>query len=182
MSTDLIFIDTETTGLDPARHKVWEIAYARVEGAVMCSQVDPYETWTHEDPLALSLNRYHSRRRPRYDMGFESDLPAFESDLPAAFEGELIKALQGNTLVAANPAFDAAFLKARWGYAPWHYRMLDIESFAMPILGFDRPQGMATIVRTLTKRGYKVPIPDHTAAADVAALRASYFALLEVQA
>lgn len=24
----LVFLDTETTGLDPARHEVWEIAYA----------------------------------------------------------------------------------------------------------------------------------------------------------
>lgn len=159
----LVFLDTETTGLDPARHDVWEVAWAvddgPIESAFLAHDV------AGADPEALRLNGYMARR-PRLDV---------VASLTA--EHGLRQALTGATLVAANPAFDAAFLRARWGVAPWRYRLLDVEAYAMGALGYDTPQGLARIARDLRKLDHAIPEPDHTAAADVATLRACYLAL-----
>lgn len=82
--------------------------------------------------------------------------------------------------MGANPAFDAAFLTARWGTAPWHLRLLDVEAYAMGALGYDRPRGLATITQDLRARGFEIPVPDHSAAADVAATRAAFYALRRI--
>jgi DNA polymerase III epsilon subunit-like protein len=89
-----------------------------------------------------------------------------------AFESALFAALKGACLVAANPAFDAAFLRARWGESPWHYRLLDVEAYAMPALNLDRPHGLAYIAEQLG-----VTAPDHSAEQDVLTLRACYLKL-----
>jgi hypothetical protein len=162
----LVFLDTETTGLDPARHDVWEAAWAvddgPVESAFLAHDV------AGADPEALRLNGYLTRR-PRLDV-----VASLTS------EHALRQALTGATLVAANPAFDAAFLRARWGEAPWRYRLLDVEAYAMGALGYDTPQGLARIARDLRKIGADIPEPDHTAAADVATLRACFYALRSI--
>jgi hypothetical protein len=56
----LAFIDTETTGLDPDRHEIWEIALI----------VDDQEyQWFlpvdlgKADPIALNIGRFHERYR-----------------------------------------------------------------------------------------------------------------------
>lgn len=79
--------------------------------------------------------------------------------------------------MGANPAFDAAFLTARWGTAPWHFRLLDVEAYAMGALGYDRPRGLTTICDDLRAHGFDIPVPGHSAAADVAATRAAFRAL-----
>lgn len=159
MTTDLVFLDTETTGLDPARHEVWEVAFAVNDGPIRIRYL------THSlrtaDPKALELNGYYSRFR-------EADV---DSDV------SLRSVLDGATIVGANPAFDAAFLRARWGVAPWHHRMIDVESMALAVFGYDRPKGLMGVCDDLRERGFVIPEPDHTAAADVATLRAAYNAI-----
>lgn len=160
-----VFLDTETTGLDPAKHQIWEAAYAvGLDGPVQHGML------THDastaDPAAMHLNKYLDRT-------------AGQNDILAAlkFEGAFKTALQGATLVGANPAFDAAFLKARWGDTPWHYRLLDVEAFAMPILGFDSPKGLKDIYEYLSALGHDIYKPDHTARADVLCVRDCFRAL-----
>ena len=55
----LVYLDTETTGLDYRRHAVWEIAYAVDDGPVRSSIVshDLFDA----DPEALQLNGYYDR-------------------------------------------------------------------------------------------------------------------------
>lgn len=163
----LVYLDVETTGLDPDRHEVWEIAYAVDDGPVRASFVSHRLKWP--DPDALRMNRYLDRWDPTAERERYHEADAFE-------------ALAGATLVGANPAFDAAFLRKRWGDAPWHHRLLDVESYAMGVLGYDRPQGLAAIRADLAARGFDVPEPDHTAAGDVACLRACHKALQRIYA
>lgn len=158
--TDLLFCDTETTGLDPRVHDVWEVAWAVNDGEIH-DEVLVHSLKT-ADPVALRLNGYASR--PNRSRGPMVDV-------------ELRELFAGKTIVGANPAFDTAFLFARWGVAPWHYRMIDIESMAIPVLGYDRPKGLLSIATDLRALGQDVPLPDHTAAGDVATLRAAYRAL-----
>lgn len=152
----LVFLDCETTGLDPAAHQVWEIAYAVDDGPILSSFVQ--HSLANATVEALRVGRYVDR--------FESE----RGTQGWTFEVDLRQALRGATLVGANPAFDAAFLKARSGWvtnpAPWSYRLLDIEAYAMPALGLDRPRGLAFIAEQLG-----VQPPDHIAAGDVHTLR-----------
>lgn len=159
----LVFLDTETTGLDPDRHEIWELAYAVDEGDIHGGVV--YHSMRHADPKALSMNGYHERSFPR---SF-ADMQALELGCR--------EALSGATLVAANPSFDAAFLRARWGVTPWHHRLWDIEAYAAGVLGWRSLKGMAGVADALREFGYDIPHPDHSAAGDVAALRASFYAL-----
>lgn len=155
----LVFLDLETTGLDPETHEVWEAAWAVDDGPIQTVQL-PHSLAT-ADPEALTANRYWER------VGH-----------PNPHRDILLRGvLQDVTIVGANPAFDAAFLRARWKSAPWHYRLLDVQAYAMPLLGHERPKGLFDICAELKEKGFDIPMPDHTAAQDVEALRACFKAL-----
>lgn len=149
-----VYLDIETTGLDPDVHQVWELAYAVGDDAISVGRLE--HDLRFADPAALRIGRYWDRRDPLMRAGDRFEFDAHE-------------ALSGATLVAANPAFDTAFLYRRWNTMPWHYRLLDIEVYAMPALGLDTPKGLAFIADQLG-----VEAPDHTAAGDVAALRSCH--------
>lgn len=163
----IVYLDTETTGLDPNTHEIWDIAYAVDDSQVRQSFVAHHGITA--DAQALEMN------------GYEKAQPLYDNDPRDSqkFERRLMQALHDNTLCCANPAFDAAFLKARWSKSPWKYRLFDIEAYAMGALGYVVPQGLKTITTDLRDKGYDIPEPDHTAAADVATLRACHLALIE---
>lgn len=161
----LVFIDTETTGLDPNRHEVWELAYAIGQGPIHSGVIA--HSLRCADPVALRLNGYANR----------ADRLSFNLTV----EEECRSALEGATLVAANPAFDAGFLRARWGHTPWHHRLWDVEAYAAGVLGLDSLKGLKGITDTLRELGHDIPEPDHSAAADVATLRASFNALRAIR-
>lgn len=159
----IVCVDIETTGLDPNVHEVWEIAYARLEGDVYTGTV-PHRGLT-ADPKALAMNGYHDNAIP---------------SAPLDFDQEVRQALTGNILLAANPAFDSAFLRKRWGLGaetPWHYRMIDIESMAFAVLHYDQPKGLKDIAADLRLIGYQIAAPTHRAWSDVVTLRECYKAL-----
>jgi DNA polymerase III alpha subunit (gram-positive type) len=160
---DLIFLDTETTGLDPAIHEVWEIAFAINDSGVLSGFV-PHSLAT-ADPVALAVNNYWNRN--------------IERVVNPRFEFALRGCVADATIVGANPAFDAAFLRARWGVAPWHHRLIDVESMALTFLGYQRPKGLFDLAADLAERGHNIPAPNHTAAGDVLTTRAVYRALRE---
>lgn len=161
----LVYLDTETTGLDPDRHEIWELAYAIDDGPIESGVI--IHSLRNATPEALSMNGYWDR----------AQVVAPQSCM--AVEIGLRSAIVGATIVGANPAFDAAFLKARWGITPWHYRLFDIEAFAAGVLGFATPRGLAATRLALVDMGYDIPKPDHTAHGDVKTLREVHRALGE---
>jgi hypothetical protein len=164
----IVYLDTETTGLDPAIHEVWEMAWAVDDGPIRQSFLA--HSGISADPKALEVGGYGAR--------WPSRLTHHE---PEVAELTAVLALTGNTFCAANPAFDAAFLRARWGKTPWKYRLFDIEAYAMGALGYEIPQGLKTIAADLQSLGHHdIPKPDHTAAGDVATLRACHLALKSI--
>lgn len=165
LSNDLVFIDTETTGLE-LEHDIWEIAYAIGDGPVV-SAIVPHSL-QNADLKALEMNGY----RVRFQPGF----------VDRTFDVDLRSRLAGKTLVGANPSFDAYRLQRRWGVAPWRYRMLDVESMAFGLVsGFDSVPGLKNLTGYLQTNGYQVPSNDHSAAGDVAAVREVYKSLLHIK-
>lgn len=159
-----VYLDTETTGLDPQIHQVWEIAYAIDDGPIEHAFV-PHQL-VSAAPDALEIGGYYRRcDRGSVNVWFDEDAAG------VLFE---------RTIVGANPAFDTAFLRQRWGKAPWKYRLIDIETYAMPAMQLDEPAGLNTIAGNLIARGYDIPIPDHTAAGDVRTVRACHLALRDI--
>jgi oligoribonuclease (3'-5' exoribonuclease) len=159
----LVFLDTETTGLDPDKHDVWELTYA-IEDEAPVTRILVHSIKA-ADPKALELNGYLRV----FPGGARSDGPMVDL--------EVREVLDGSTIVCANPTFDRMFLRARWGLEPWHYRSIDIESMALVVFGWDRPRGLKSIAEELIKRKHDVPMPDHTSRGDVIAMRAAFHAL-----
>ncbi|URQ04696.1 DnaQ-like DNA polymerase III subunit [Streptomyces phage Emma1919] len=154
---ELVFVDTETTGLDASSDYLVELSYARIEGDIKTLYFGVKEVPDFID----NLTKF-------YERGVDKMPEATMDEIR-----EFLDVMEGNTMVAANPAFDKTFLESE---ALWnaHYRMLDIESYAMARLGLDEVPSMFKIVQELEKRGYVLTQPDHSSYNDVKALREAY--------
>lgn len=161
-TSPLVFIDTETTGLNPDIHQAYEVAWQH-EGSDLRTLVLPHDL-TGADPKALEIGGYFAR--------------TFSPRGPAPAETmRLLDDLRGATLVGANPAFDSAFLTKALGVQVWSHRLIDVSTGAMWVFDWDRPRGLADVATALRDEGYDIPAPDHTAAGDVRATAAIYYAL-----
>jgi hypothetical protein len=155
MSRQAVIVDTETTGLEPERHQLWEVALInRATGHKWLFRVQP--DLADADPSALEIGRYHERTTgmrhatsteilhhgewlgepgPAHEVfDLTEDGPGLWSD-PGDLADFLAGYLRDKILVAANPAFDAGFMSALLVSAeqdpqPWHYRLRDIGSMA----------------------------------------------------
>lgn len=127
----LIFIDIETTGLDPLRHDIIEVAAMRVDPvslgveAVFESRVRPTST-TPADASAVELNGFQAEE---WD-----DAPLLEEVLVS-----LRGFLEGGLLIGHNPTFDWTFLLTAYrtlGVRPpkVDHHLIDTVSLAWPLL------------------------------------------------
>lgn len=130
---NLAFIDTETTGFDPEKHEIIEIACLVASQAVDAQNkphfdvLDEFEVKikpTHldtADPEALLINHYN-----------EMDW-LFAVDLPKALE-QLSEKADGAIMVAQNVAFDYQFLNKAFSVTgvknKMHFQKLDVISIA----------------------------------------------------
>lgn len=122
--SEVLFVDTETTGLDPDRHEIWEVALVDAK--------DVYQVWQlpvdlgRADPRALAINGYYER------AGTERlvSLPQF------AEEFEVLT--RGAHLAGSVVSFDEERLRRllQWhGACPgWHYHLIDVEAMAVGYL------------------------------------------------
>ncbi|MFF2184620.1 hypothetical protein [Streptomyces sp. NPDC058155] len=133
----IAFVDTETTGLDPIRHMVWEIAVIRrdLDGTETehLWQIRPSRAdLMVAQPEALKIGRYEERAAvPGSAMAADTlGTPAPLDYLEAC--RRIYRSLDGAVMVGSNPHFDASFLHRllRTGRTPWHYRPVDIATLA----------------------------------------------------
>jgi len=125
----LIFLDTETTGLDPRRHRIWDIAYIiRDPGSLdrersMFVNVDLDEA----DPFALGIGHFYDRHP------FWTSTPG-NCYMESAMAFDVARDFRDAIIVGAVPWFDANMLTAalyRSGLMPtWHYHLVDVETLA----------------------------------------------------
>lgn len=162
----MVVVDVETTGLDPTLHWAYEAAWWTLGVDEAPNVIRLPHTLDHADPRALQVGDYWGR-------GF---LPIAD-----AATYRLRKALVDVTLVGANPAFDAGFLRRALGCQTWHHRMVDVEVMAWTLFGWDELKGLRELAAHLRGDGWDIPEPDHTAAGDVLTTRAVFYALMELR-
>lgn len=154
---ELVFVDTETTGLSATSDKLVELSYATLDSDIKTL----YFGVTEVPDFIDNLTKFYERGVDKMPEATIEEIDEFRN------------LIGGNTMVAANPAFDKAFLEEEQLWTA-HYRMLDIESYAMARLGLDEVPSMFQIVKELEKRGYVLTQPDHSSYNDVKALRETY--------
>lgn len=135
----LLFLDCETTGLDPVIHVPWEVAAVRAEHTddgrlVVLGQMETFVHLTDDqldaaDPIALEIGRF----RERYGE-------AWNNGNPPARPGTATHAVNflcddKPHLVGAVPSFDdrrVGDMMRRCGITPrWHYHLIDIEAMVV---------------------------------------------------
>lgn len=158
MNAPVCFLDTETTGLDPDRHDIWEVALITPDRREHVWQFPVDEMAS--DPFALNIGRYWDRRWPT-DIREVSDLDAiYEAHSPKSRrknfpeQGRAIKPgkewcehfrelTAGLHLAGAVVSFDEERLRRllhRNGVLHrWHYHLCDVEALAAGKLGIEPP-------------------------------------------
>lgn len=125
------FVDTETTGLDPERHEIWEVGLILPDGTEHLWQL-PVDL-ARADPIALNIGRFHERRvvaaMTRYTNG-DATWRVDTERFARLFAG----LTRGLHLAGAVVSFDAErlwrLLRANGECPMWHYHLIDVEALA----------------------------------------------------
>lgn len=155
---ELIFVDTESTGLNPKHDELVELSYATLDSDIKTLFFGVTEVPEFIDDLIKFTERGIRGKTSTSDE--IADFLTLSND---------------NTMVAANPSHDKGFLEA-FGLWKFHYRMLDIESYAFALLRVEEVPSMKNM-HDLLAEYTDLPEPDHSSAGDVAAMRAIYIYL-----
>lgn len=141
-----VFVDTEATGLDHARHELTEISWiVRFEdGTEATRQYFPEHTLDGADSTALELTNYHRAIAPHPRTPATVWLRQFLDDANGAY------------LVGAVPDFDATHLARmcrKLGWEPtWDHHLVDVETLALPLIA-PGPEGPRSLARTARALG-----------------------------
>jgi len=152
-----VYVDTETTGLNPVEDRLVEVSYALEDGPIYTLYFGVEEVPEFIDEL----------------IGFSKrEIAGLVS--PDSHIDEFLRVSKDATMISANPPFDMGFLQANdlWRF---HYRCLDIEAFAMSSLRLDFVPGMSEINQIINERfDADLPMGNHTSWQDVHALREAH--------
>lgn len=125
MTGGIVFLDTETTGLDPERHELWDIAVIDEDGHEWNALIRPEHPET-ADPTSLRMNGYYDVFGSLGGVKKGRDL-SNRRDIANI----LARLLAGKHIVGAVPSFDAAFLdrflRNNGEVGTWHYHLIDVE-------------------------------------------------------
>lgn len=152
----ICFIDTETTGLHPDRHSIWEVALITPDGAEHVWQFPVDEMAA--DPIALNIGRYWERRWAddcevtALDAIYEAHKPVsrrknFPDEGRAITPGatwckHFRQLTAGCHLAGAVISFDEERLRrllhSHGVLHRWHYHLIDVEALAAGYLAGDR--------------------------------------------
>jgi DNA polymerase III epsilon subunit-like protein len=167
--TALVFVDLETTGLNPQEDCIWEFAAIRREP-------DGTETVHH------CFVRHPTSARGNLPESFRAGLEARYNEAEAVTEHGLVRLVQELTadkprLVGAAPWFDAGFLADYFREVAekpsWSHRLIDVETLAAGKLG-RLVNGLADAAEAF---GIENPAA-HTAMADAETAKRVYDAVM----
>lgn len=130
----IAFIDTETLGLDPDRHAIWEVGMVLYDTDQRCIMLELEEQiWLTEeeiaagDPVGMEIGGFNTR--------YDPDLALPRDDVMS----EVIGLTAGGVhLAGAVPSFDEERLRRlalSLDLEPgWHYHLIDVENIAIGYL------------------------------------------------
>lgn len=152
---DVVFVDCETGGLDPAGHEAWEVAWWNLttghRNEFFVYVGDVAEFMGRSEPKALRVGRFLDR----YPL---DDLPTFEdtSDALADFRAGLTGRREmpaaewpnhpAPVILGSKPTFDMDFLTNLFvahrfpdprQLPVWHHHPIDLGSYAAGVLGIE---------------------------------------------
>lgn len=138
--TRLAFFDTETTGLDPDRHDIWEV------GLILVDEEHPTEiiktkSWlldrvdlVRANPMSLEIGGFHQRHPKGWELIEKPDKVTPHTTNHLEFAIKFGRLTYGAHLIGAVPSFDEERLRKLFlerGFQPgWHYHPIDIEAMA----------------------------------------------------
>lgn len=124
----VVFVDTETTGLDPETERIFDLGIIEADGTEYEFHLQPEpEIVKAMHPKAVEVNRFHERTAsPKWH---------WHPDQRALLDGTVRNLLEGRHIVGAVPDFDTRHLTAtykRWALPVprWHYHLIDVEALA----------------------------------------------------
>lgn len=171
----LLFLDTETTGLEADTHEILEVA------AILTSP----DGKTVQDTFEAKLRPEHLDKASPQALevnGYNEDDWAPEKCTPATQVIERLNRLSNRiTLVGHNVGFDEAFVSAlfrRFGVKPrWNYHKVDTVALAWPLLSLTpRPENLRLV--TLTEFFKIEHTTAHRAMSDAQACRQVFLRLM----
>ena len=176
----LCFIDTETTGLDRRRRRIWDFAcIVREEGQPDVEHqffIDVSQK--KADPFGLNVGRFWER----YPQTYEERRELHAQDkmfTPWDAAKRIQKLTTGAVWVGAVPSFDeetcAKLLYGSGLRTRWDYHLVDVETAAGAAAGIHPPWK-----NDIVNQAYGIEIPDedrHTALGDARGVRDLYDAV-----
>jgi DNA polymerase III epsilon subunit-like protein len=118
-----VYLDIETSGLDPFQHEIIEVAMISEDPATEIHFALPFSLRT-ADPNALAVNKWDRRRLAL--KGIEIT--------PHKANALFTVYLDGAVVVGNNPQFDLRFIEqflvrqASSNPTPWHYHPVDLKA------------------------------------------------------
>lgn len=172
-----IFLDTETTGLDPLVHRMLEIAFKVVDipsgTEILTYQAivkQPFEVWERRDKSSIEINGFNWEK-----VLLGKDESVIRQEIIKIFED--LNIVRGSTIyICQNPAFDRSFFSQlidmqTQEQKQWPYHWLDFASmfWALQVKacresGGNCPNDLALSKNAIAQR-YNLPVEanPHTA-------------------
>jgi DNA polymerase III epsilon subunit-like protein len=182
--TKLCFIDTETTGLDRKRRRIWDFACIVREpdsdgGVDVEHQFFIDVSLKNADPFALNIGHFWERFPGWQARGQEGATEARRNGTlvsPWDAAKRIAQLTAGAVLIGAVPSFDeesfAALLRKTGLVGRYDYHLVDVETFAAGYLGLEPPWKNDVINKAA---GIQIPEEDrHTALGDARGVRDLY--------
>jgi DNA polymerase III epsilon subunit-like protein len=151
-----VFLDLETTGLDPDRDVITQMAWIyeqKRDGEVIQVVERNYHVDYDGFPTLWAARNTNARRERRNGYGGADYLAGpstcrLACALDVFFEDCLALSDNGKTpvyLVGAVPTFDHQFLRKVYREVPYHYHVIDIEAMFMGAMGAFVPPTLSEI-------------------------------------
>lgn len=143
----VIFVDTETLGLDSVVQPMWEVAAVMPGGSSRLWQLPVTEVEISlANPVAQELTGFEERYAMRPSPGGGRPWRLSEMDvLLEDFVDDFGEMARDKHWVGAVPSFDEERIRSlfrRYGRLPtWHYHLIDVETLMVAAVARDKDRG-----------------------------------------